>query len=145
MISRSGLTRRSCRGLLPLRQGTCTSGTTASAAGRSSRPRGSEHPGRGLRVEIAPGLERFTDALLGPQEPSPADQGGDLLVRDRDGHWTYQFTVTCDDERQGITLVIRGEDLLSRPEEVIGRAAAAAGLIDGIAPIEARAVRDLFD
>ena len=30
-----------------------------------------------------------------------------------DGHWTYQFAVTVDDLRQGVTLVIRGADLLS--------------------------------
>lgn len=37
--------------------------------------------------------------------------GEDLLIRDRDGHWTYQFCVVVDDLRQGITHVIRGEDL----------------------------------
>ena len=70
-------------------------------------------PGRGLRVEIAPGVERFDDAGLGPQAQDPAAQCGDLLLRDRDGHWTYQFAVTVDDARQGIDLVIRGIDLLS--------------------------------
>jgi glutamyl-tRNA synthetase/glutamyl-Q tRNA(Asp) synthetase len=39
------------------------------------------------------------------------EPSGDVLVRDRDGNWTYQFAVTVDDTRQGITLVIRGEDL----------------------------------
>ena len=72
-----------------------------------------ETAGRGLRVELAPGVERFVDGLLGPQEQSPADQCGDLLLRDRDGHWTYQFSVTVDDDRDGVTLVIRGSDLLS--------------------------------
>src|SRR4029079_19415646 len=38
---------------------------------------------------------------------------GDLLLRDRDGNWTYQFAVTVDDMMQGITDVIRGEDLAS--------------------------------
>lgn len=33
-------------------------------------------------------------------------------MRDRDGFWTYQFAVTVDDLRQGIDLVVRGEDLL---------------------------------
>jgi glutamyl/glutaminyl-tRNA synthetase len=69
--------------------------------------------GRGLRVEIADGRERFVDATLGPIEQTPASQCGDLLIRDRDGFWTYQFAVTVDDCRQGIDLVIRGEDLLS--------------------------------
>jgi glutamyl-tRNA synthetase/glutamyl-Q tRNA(Asp) synthetase len=77
------------------------------------RDRGlAEGPGRGVRVVIAPGEERFDDLRLGPQAQSPAAQCGDLLLRDRDGNWTYQFAVTVDDYRQGVTLVIRGEDLL---------------------------------
>ena len=37
---------------------------------------------------------------------------GVVLVRDREGNWTYQFAVSVDDFRQGVDLVIRGEDLL---------------------------------
>ena len=37
---------------------------------------------------------------------------GDLIVRDRAGNWTYGFAVVVDDQRQGVDLVIRGEDLL---------------------------------
>ncbi len=82
-------------------------------AGRC-RTRGlGERPDRGLRVAIAPGVERFDDLLLGPQEQTPASQCGDLLLRDRDGNWTYQFAVTVDDCRQDVNLVIRGADLLS--------------------------------
>jgi len=71
-----------------------------------------EGPGRGLRVRIDPGVERFIDLRLGTLEQEPAGQSGDLLIRDRDGQWTYQFAVTVDDMRQGITHVIRGADLL---------------------------------
>jgi glutamyl-Q tRNA(Asp) synthetase len=70
-------------------------------------------PGRGIRVEIDSGVERFVDPRLGPREQTPASQCGDLLLKDRDGFWTYQFAVTVDDHRQGVDLVIRGEDLLS--------------------------------
>ena len=35
-----------------------------------------------------------------------------MLVRDRHGNWTYQFAVVVDDWLQGVTHVIRGEDLL---------------------------------
>ncbi len=70
-------------------------------------------PGRGVRLRLAPGPERFKDALQGKQSQDPAAQCGDLLLRDRLGHWTYQFAVTADDWRQGVDLVIRGADLLS--------------------------------
>ena len=39
----------------------------------------------------SPSVERFVDLRLGPQEQRPSEQCGDLLVRDRDGNWTYQF------------------------------------------------------
>lgn len=68
--------------------------------------------GYGWRVRMDPGVERFEDARLGPQEQEPAVQCGDLLARDRHGNWTYQFAVAVDDWRQGIDLVIRGTDLL---------------------------------
>jgi glutamyl-Q tRNA(Asp) synthetase len=68
--------------------------------------------GYGWRVRIESGVERFLDPRLGPQEQDPAAQCGDVLIRDRLGNWTYQFVVSVDDFRQGIDLVIRGEDLL---------------------------------
>ncbi|MDE3156492.1 MAG: hypothetical protein KGN76_15420 [Acidobacteriota bacterium] len=72
-----------------------------------------EGPGLGLRVRLAPSVERFDDLRLGPQEQRPFEQCGDLLVRDRLGCWTYQFAAAVDDLDQGVTLVIRGEDLLA--------------------------------
>lgn len=72
-----------------------------------------EAPGLGLRVRLAPTCERFVDLRHGVQEQRPADQCGDLLVRDRDGNWTYQFAAAVDDLVQGVTLVVRGDDLLA--------------------------------
>jgi len=71
-----------------------------------------EAAGRGVRVRLDPSTERFDDLRLGPQEQRPVEQSGDVLVRDRDGNWTYQFAVVVDDWLQGVNLVIRGEDLL---------------------------------
>ena len=68
--------------------------------------------GLGLRVRLEPTVERFVDLRLGPQEQRPSEQCGDLLIRDREGNWTYQFAATVDDYIQGVTHVIRGEDLL---------------------------------
>ena len=73
----------------------------------------SERPGLGLRVRLAPSVEHFDDLRHGPQQQRPLEESGDILARDRDGHWTYQFAVTVDDDAQRITHVIRGDDLLS--------------------------------
>lgn len=70
-------------------------------------------PGVGLRVRFEPAVERFVDLRHGPQEQRPSEQCGDLLIRDREGNWTYQFAVTVDDYVQGVTHVIRGDDLLA--------------------------------
>jgi glutamyl-tRNA synthetase/glutamyl-Q tRNA(Asp) synthetase len=154
-----------------------------------------EGRGRGLRVQIDPGAESFVDALAGAQVQDPAADSGDLLLRDRDGHWTYQFAATVDDHRDGVTLVVRGADLLSSTgrqlrlarmlgridppsflhhpllydatgrklsksdgdtgirelraaghdaADVIGRAAAAAGLLPTRRPVASSAVAELF-
>ncbi len=70
-------------------------------------------PGRGLRLRMDSGSERFVDGRLGEQSQEPAAQCGDLLLRDRLGQWTYQLAVVVDDMRHGVDLVVRGEDLLS--------------------------------
>jgi glutamyl-tRNA synthetase/glutamyl-Q tRNA(Asp) synthetase len=90
-----------------------------------------ERPGRGLRVEMTAGAERFVDGLTGAEYEMAAEDSGDLLLRDRDGHWTYQFAVTVDDDEDHINLVIRGADLLSstgrqiRLGRMLGRTAPA--------------------
>ncbi len=85
-------------------------------------------PGVGWRLRIDAGVERFDDVRMGRQEQEPARQCGDLLVRDREGNWTYQFAVAVDDWDQGIDLVVRGTDLLAstgrqiRIARLLGRA-----------------------
>jgi len=90
--------------------------------------------GTGWRVRIDPGIERFVDGLLGPQEQDPDAQCGDILIRDRLGNWTYQFVAAVDDCRQGIDLVIRGVDLL----ESTGRQIRLARLLGRATPPEFR-------
>jgi len=69
--------------------------------------------GRGVRIRMERGVERFIDLRLGAQAQEPSAQCGDLLARDRLGQWTYQFAVVVDDVEQGVGLVVRGEDLLA--------------------------------
>jgi glutamyl-tRNA synthetase/glutamyl-Q tRNA(Asp) synthetase len=71
-----------------------------------------EGPDRATRVRFEPSVERFEDLRHGWQEQRPAEQCGDLLARGRDRAWTYQFAAAVDDFTQGVTLVIRGDDLL---------------------------------
>ena len=66
----------------------------------------------GWRVRVDASEETFVDQFVGVQRQNPAEQCGDVLVRDRLGNWTYQWVATVDDTVQGVSLVIRGQDLL---------------------------------
>jgi glutamyl/glutaminyl-tRNA synthetase len=66
-----------------------------------------------LRVALGGGSERWMDRLVGPCADEVAAGGGDLPIRDRDGNWTYGFSVVVDDLGQDVDLVIRGRDLLA--------------------------------
>jgi glutamyl-tRNA synthetase/glutamyl-Q tRNA(Asp) synthetase len=59
-----------------------------------------------------------------------AVHGGDVLIRDRLGNWTYHWCVTVDDTVQHITHVIRGEDL----REATDRQIALARLLGRVTP-----------
>jgi glutamyl-Q tRNA(Asp) synthetase len=53
----------------------------------------------------------FHDRLHGPVEVDAAAQG-DPIIRRRDGCYAYQLAVVVDDADQGVTDVVRGDDLL---------------------------------
>ena len=95
----------------------CSCSRSEIASGRypgTCRDRGLRDDGRvGLRVRIDDAVERFDDLRHGAQAQQPSAQCGDVLIRDRDGNWTYQFAAVVDDTLQGITHVIRGDDLLA--------------------------------
>lgn len=105
----------------------CSRSALASAAMRNGDAPGSElryqgdcrdkdlplADGYGWRLRIDPGVEIFQDANLGEQRQDPAQQCGDVLLRDRHGNWTYQFAVAVDDWTQDIDVVVRGTDLLA--------------------------------
>jgi len=55
---------------------------------------------------------RFTDAFAGQQEHRPARAVGDFVIWTKRAQPAYQLAVVVDDHRQGITQVVRGDDLL---------------------------------
>ena len=77
--------------------GTCRSGLQGKAA-RAVR----------LRVE---GVLNWQDRRLGAQQQDLGAEVGDFVLKRADGLWAYQLAVVVDDAAQGITHVVRGEDL----------------------------------
>ena len=54
----------------------------------------------------------FTDVRLGHQSQDLNTEVGDFILRRNDDLFTYQLAVVVDDAQQGITHIVRGEDLL---------------------------------
>lgn len=66
-----------------------------------------------LRVIVPDKFVHWHDLRLGDFDENPKLQCGDFPIKDRDGQWTYQFAVCVDDIDEGITHVVRGEDIRS--------------------------------
>jgi glutamyl-Q tRNA(Asp) synthetase len=68
-------------------------------------------PARAWRLRVPPGTVHWHDRRLGVQDQDVAAEVGDFVLKRADGLWAYQLAVVVDDAHQGITHVVRGEDL----------------------------------
>lgn len=54
----------------------------------------------------------FVDAFAGPRVTRPCEEVGDFIVWTKADQPAYQLAVVVDDARQGVTDVVRGDDLI---------------------------------
>lgn len=78
--------------------GTCREGLHGKAA-------------RAWRFRVPESVVRWTDRRLGEQHQDVARAVGDFVLKRADGLFAYQLAVVVDDADQGVTHVVRGEDL----------------------------------
>ena len=59
-----------------------------------------------------PAVTHWSDRRWGQQKQNVGQEVGDFVLRRADGLWAYQLAVVVDDAAQGVTHVVRGEDLV---------------------------------
>jgi glutamyl-Q tRNA(Asp) synthetase len=103
--------------------GTCRSGLQGKEARawrfytefhKQNRPLPGIESARGAHFSIANNhrIVHWQDRRLGAQQQDIASEVGDFVLKRADGLWAYQLAVVADDAEQGITHIVRGEDLV---------------------------------
>jgi glutamyl-tRNA synthetase len=75
-------------------------------------PRAFDDDGTNWRFATPPGPVAFQDQFAGARRSSPAQAIGDFIIWTRRAQPAYQLAVVVDDHRQGVTQIVRGDDLL---------------------------------
>ena len=71
------------------------------------------------RIRVPHHTIAFHDAIIGDYAQNLAHDIGDFVLLRADGFWAYQLAVVVDDAAQGITHIVRGQDLLvSTPRQI---------------------------
>lgn len=87
---------------------------------RVPQARPSEHgKAAAWRIRVPDETVGFEDVLVGHYAQNLAHDIGDFVLLRADGFWAYQLAVVVDDAAQGVTHVVRGQDLLvSTPRQI---------------------------
>ncbi len=97
----------------PVYPGTCAHRRASDAASLTDRP-------FAWRFRVAPGPVSFHDEFRGETTIDLSQLGGDFVVWKSVGSPAYQLAVVVDDAAQGVTDVIRGDDLVpSTPRQLL--------------------------
>ena len=77
-------------------------------------------PPRAWRLRTDGAAVEWHDRRLGTQRQDVEAEVGDFVLRRADGLWAYQLAVVVDDAAQGVTHVVRGEDLADNtPRQIL--------------------------
>jgi glutamyl-tRNA synthetase len=90
----------------PTYPGTCAGRRATDADGLAGRA-------FAWRFRAGTGAFAFADGFCGPIERDLSEDGGDFVIWKSAGTPAYQLAVVVDDAAQGVTQVVRGDDLLS--------------------------------
>lgn len=89
--------------------------------GRCRRPEDHPHTDKppAWRIRVNDETIGFDDGIVGHYAQNLARDIGDFVLLRADGFWAYQLAVVADDADQGITHIVRGQDLLvSTPRQI---------------------------
>lgn len=71
------------------------------------------------RIRVPDRVIGFSDGIVGSYAQNLAGDIGDFVLLRADGYWAYQLAVVADDAEQGVTHIVRGQDLLvSTPRQI---------------------------